>query len=262
MPTFYPVFLNLEGRRCVVIGGGQVAEGKVLKLIDSGAKIVVISPDATQAIRAAAQRGDIEFNLRKYQAGDLQGAFLVIAATNDRIVNQAIFEEAEGLGVLLNAVDDPPRCSFIAPSIVERGPVTLAISTGGASPALARKLRETLDRSSVLDWADATIVLSKARQIIKEKQVAVDPQRWQCCMTAEILTLVQSGGEEEALEKLINGLLGKDSNGKCSNIGECVSGGCQVRTLESQENAGSADVSSSEAGSGGNQGQMAQTTGD
>ena len=261
MPTFYPVFLNLEGRRCVVIGGGQVAEGKVLKLIDSGAKIVVISPDATQAIRAAAQRGDIEFNLRKYQAGDLQGAFLVIAATNDRIVNQAIFEEAEGLGVLLNAVDDPPRCSFIAPSIVERGPVTLAISTGGASPALARKLRETLDRSSVLDWADATIVLSKARQIIKEKQVAVDPQRWQCCMTAEILTLVQSGGEEEALEKLINGLLGNDSNGKCSNIGECVSGGCQVRTLESQENAGSADVSSSEAGSGGNQGQMAQTTG-
>ena len=229
MTTFYPVFLNLEGRRCVVIGGGQIAAGKVLKLIDSRAKIIVISPGATPAIRDAADRGDIEFNQRMYQAGDLQGAFLAIAATNDRVVNQEIFEEAEKLGVLLNAVDDPARCSFIAPSIVERGPVTLAISTGGASPALARKLREILADSPALDWADATSVLSKARQIIKEKQVAVDPQRWQCCMTDKLLELAQAGLEDEALALLMDGLLGKDSTGRCSNIGECVSGGCQTR---------------------------------
>ena len=230
MTTFYPVFLNLNGRRCVVIGGGQIAEGKVLKLLDSGAKTIVISPDTTQGLRNAAGRGDVELKLRKYQAGDLEGAFLVIAATNDRVVNQEIFEEAENLSVLLNAVDDPARCSFIAPSIVERGPVTLAISTGGASPALARKLRETLAESPALDWADATGVLSKARRIIKEKQVSVDPQRWQCCMTQELLGLAKSGREDEALEKLLDGLLGrhsnKDSNGMCSNIGECVSGGC------------------------------------
>ncbi len=252
MTTFYPVFLNLEERRCVVIGGGQIAEGKVLKLIDSGAKIIVISPDATPAIRDAANRGDIEFNLRKYQAGDLQGAFLAIAATNDRVVNQEIFEEAENLGVLLNAVDDPPRCSFIAPSIVERGPVTLAISTGGASPALARKLRETLAKSPALDWADATNVLSKARQIIKEKQIAVDPQRWQCCMTPELLDLAKSNREGEALAKLIDGLLGKYSNGMCSNIGECVSGGCGTRNTGNPETTESAD----------NEGRMAQTAGD
>ena len=257
MTTYYPVFLNLKGRRCIVIGGGQIAEGKILKLIDSGANIIVISPDATPAIRHAADTGDIELNGRKYEPGDLKGAFLVIAATNDRLVNQDIFEEAESLGVLLNAVDDPARCSFIAPSILERGPVTLAISTGGASPALARKLRETLADSPALDWADATGVLSKARQIIKKEQAAVDPQRWQCCMNTELLALARSGREDEALEKLIGGLLGKYSNGLCSNIGECVSGGCQTRNA--QTGSAKNEVSANSADT---QGRMAQTAGD
>ena len=251
MTTYYPVFLNLTGRRCLVFGGGKIAEGKVLKLIDSGANIIVISPDATQAIRDAANRGDIEINPREYHTGDLQGAFLVIAATNDRAVNQEIFQEAENLGILLTAVDDPARCSFIAPSIVERGPVTLAISTGGASPALARKLRETLAESPALDWADATSVLSKARKLIKEQQTAVDPQRWQCSMTPGLLALARSGREDKALEQLMDGLLGKDSNGMCSNIGECVSSGCGTRDSNSRDATESADK----------QGRMAQTAG-
>ena len=253
MPTFYPVFLNLTGRRCVIIGGGQIAEGKISKLLDSGAKIIVISPDATQGIRSFAERGQIELDLRKYQEGDLQGAFLVIAATNDRVVNQEIFEEAEKQGILLNAVDDMPRCSFIAPSIVEKGPVTVAISTGGASPALARKLRENMEVSSALDWADATGVLSKARQIIKDKQIAVDPQRWQCCMTDELLTMIQAGHENEALDLLMDLLLGKDSNGKCSNVAECVDGGCQIRNTQTVN---------VELDVNGNQDRMAQTAGD
>ena len=253
MPTFYPVFLNLTERRCVIIGGGQIAEGKISKLLDSGAKIIVISPDATQGIRGFAERGQIELDLRKYQEGDLQGAFLAIAATNDRVVNQEIFEEAEKQGILLNAVDDMPRCSFIAPSIVERGPVTVAISTGGASPALARKLREKMEVSSALDWADATSVLSKARQIIKDKQIAVDPQRWQCCMTDELLTMIQAGHENEALDLLMDLLLGKDSNGKCSNVAECVDGGCQIRNTQTVN---------IELNLNGNQDRMTQTAGD
>ena len=253
MTNFYPVFLNLTGRRCVIIGGGQIAEGKISKLLDSGAKIIVISPDATQGIRSFAERGQIELDLRKYQQGDLQGAFLVIAATNDRVVNQEIFEEAEKQGILLNAVDDMPRCSFIAPSIVEKGPVTVAISTGGASPALARKLRENMEVSSALDWADATGVLSKARQIIKDKQIAVDPQRWQCCMTDELLTMIQAGHENEALDLLMDLLLGKDSNGKCSNVAECVDGGCQIRNTQTVN---------VELDVNGNQDRMAQTAGD
>ena len=253
MPTFYPVFLNLTERRCVIIGGGQIAEGKISKLLDSGAKIIVISPDATQGIRGFAERGQIELDLRKYQEGDLQGAFLAIAATNDRVVNQEIFEEAEKQGILLNAVDDMPRCSFIAPSIVEKGPVTVAISTGGASPALARKLREKMEVSSALDWADATSVLSKARQVIKDKQIAVDPQRWQCCMTDELLTMIQAGHENEALDLLMDLLLGKDSNGKCSNVAECVDGGCQIRNTQTVN---------IELNLNGNQDRMAQTAGD
>ena len=249
MTTFYPVFLNLTGRRCVIIGGGQVAEGKVSKLLDSGAKIIVISPDATQGIRDYADSGQIEYNLRKYQEGDLNGAFLVVAATNDRVVNQEIFEEAEKSGILLNAVDDMPRCSFIAPSIVEKGPITVAISTGGASPALARKLREKLEVSPALDWADATNMLSHARQIIKDKQIALDPQRWQCCMTDELLTLIQAGHEDEALEILMNRLLGNVSDDKCSNVAECVSGGCPIRNADAQNVTPQQD-------------RMAQTTGD
>ena len=249
MTTFYPVFLNLTGRRCVIIGGGQVAEGKVSKLLDSGAKIIVISPDATQGIRDYADSGQIEYNLRKYQEGDLNGAFLVVAATNDRVVNQEIFEEAEKSGILLNAVDDMPRCSFIAPSIVEKGPITVAISTGGASPALARKLREKLEVSPALDWADATNMLSHARQIIKDKQIALDPQRWQCCMTDELLSLIQAGHEDEALEILMNRLLGKVSGDKCSNVAECVSGGCPIRNADAQDVTPQQD-------------RMAQTTGD
>ena len=249
MTTFYPVFLNLTGRRCVIIGGGQVAEGKVSKLLDSGAKILVISPDATQGIRDYADSGQIEYSLRKYQEGDLNGAFLVVAATNDRVVNQEIFEEAEKSGILLNAVDDMPRCSFIAPSIVEKGPITVAISTGGASPALARKLREKLEVSPALDWADATNMLSHARQIIKDKQIALDPQRWQCCMTDELLTLIQAGHEDEALEILMNRLLGNVSDDKCSNVAECVSGGCPIRNADAQDVTPQQD-------------RMAQTTGD
>ena len=151
MTNFYPVFLNLTGRRCVIIGGGQIATGKISKLLDSGANIIVISPDVTEEIRNLSDNGFTELYLRKYQVGDIDGAFLVIAATNDRVVNQKIFEDAEKSGVLLNAVDDMPHCSFIAPSVVERGSVTVAISTGGASPALARKLRETLENSGDLE---------------------------------------------------------------------------------------------------------------
>ena len=100
------------------------------------------------------------------------------------------------------------------------------------SPALARKLRETLDDSQELGWADATAVLSKARRLIRDQQVDVDPQRWQCSMTPDVLSLAQSGREEQAVGVLMNSLLGKDSDGKCSNIAECVSSGCQVRNPE------------------------------
>ena len=168
MTTYYPVYLNLRGRRCVIVGGGAVAEGKISRLLDSGAKICVVSPDATAGIQQFEANGAVRWEQRTYRPGDLEGAFIAIAATNVREVNRRIFEEAEERGVMLNAVDDPPNCSFIAPSIVQRGPVTLAISTGGVSPALARKLRESLQHSAELAWADLSGVMAVARSHLRE----------------------------------------------------------------------------------------------
>ena len=218
MPSYYPIFLNLNGKRSVVIGGGRVAEGKLAKLRETGSSITVISPKVTPAIRQDADEGAVSWLPRDYQDGDLAGAFIAIAATNRREVNQRIFEEAERLGVLLNVVDDRTRCGFIAPSIVERGSVTLAISTGGASPALARKLRESLADSAELQWADMASVMAEARKRVREIGVKVDPRHWQCCLTPALLELAQTGHEVEALESLVSCLLEEHTGGRCTGV--------------------------------------------
>lgn len=232
MSDYYPVYLNLKGKCCVIFGGGAIAEGKLSNLFQSGARITVISPQATPGIQEAAARGDLEWMPREYQPGDLEGAFLGIAATNVKKVNQEIFQEAERLGVVLNVVDDTPLCTFIAPSVVKRGPVTVAISTGGASPALARKLREALSQEQVLEWADLAGVLSQARARVKSKGVAVDPERWQCCLTPELLGLAQNGQEQEALDKLLSQLLDPQAPGLCPSLEECREEGCLIRPKE------------------------------
>src|SRR5690349_19426775 len=146
MTAFYPVFLDLRGRRVVVIGGGTVAEQKVRGLIAAGAHVTLVSPDVTSALADLAARGAIELRPRPYHGGDLAGAWLAIAATDDRGVNEAVWAEAERLGVPLNAVDDLEHCSFIAPAIHREGDITVAVSTGGKSPALAVRLRQRIAR--------------------------------------------------------------------------------------------------------------------
>ncbi|MDA0733809.1 MAG: bifunctional precorrin-2 dehydrogenase/sirohydrochlorin ferrochelatase [Chloroflexi bacterium] len=235
MTEYYPVYLNLAGKRCVIVGGGTIAQGKIAALRQSGATITLISPDATPGIQKAAQMGDVEWLVRKYRPGDLDGAFIAVAATNVWHVNREIYEEADRLGVLLNVVDDPDLCTFIAPSIVKKGPVTLAISTGGASPALARKLRETLANDENLKWADLAVVLGRARKLIKEQRTVVDPERWQCCITEELLQMAQNGQEEEALAKLLARLLDQSQPDLCPSLGECSPQGCQVRTKKKQK---------------------------
>ncbi len=236
MPDYYPVFLNLAGKRCVIIGGGTIAQGKIGGLLRAGCQITVISPDATPGIRQAAQRGDVTWLERTYQPGDLESAFIGVAATNVWHVNREIYEEADRLGVLLNVVDDPDLCSFIAPSVVKREPVTLAISTGGASPALARKLRETLAHAEALEWADLADVLAQARRIVKEKRVVIDPERWQCCITRGLLEMAQDGRSEEALDLLLGQLLDEQAPGMCNNLDKCQPRSCQARQA-SRENS-------------------------
>ena len=232
MPAYYPVYLNLAGKRCLVFGGGNVAEGKIPNLLEAGARITVISPEVTPGIREIARRGDLAWKGREYRAGDLEGAFLAVAATNVRDVNQRIFWEAQKLGVLLNVVDDTPLCTFIAPSIVKRGPVTVAISTGGVSPALARKLRESLAYDPVLEWADLAGVLARARAEVKKRGAMVDPQRWQCCTTLELLQLAQTGQEDEALASLLSCLLDVSTSALCAMVEQCDPNGCPSRPKE------------------------------
>ncbi len=209
MPQYYPVFLDLKDRLCVIVGGGEIAERKIAGLLECGASISMISPEVTPGIRARADAGDIRWEAREYADGDLKGAFLAIASTDDESVNRAVHDEASREGIVLNVVDRTALCSFIAPAVVRRGEVTVALSTGGASPALARKLRETLEKSQVLEYAALAGVLSSARAEIKRLGVNVHPDRWQECIDGELLAKVQAGGSDEALaglvERLVNG---------------------------------------------------------
>lgn len=229
MPEYYPVYLNLAGKRCVILGGGTIAQGKLAALRDAGASITVISPQSTDGIKRAAQRGHITLLQREYQPGDLEGAFIAVAATNVWHVNRQIYEEAEERGVLLNVVDDPDQCTFIAPSIVRRDPITLAISTGGASPALARKMRETLSEDKVLQWADLADVLAQARRVIKEKRTVIDPTRWQCVITEDLLEMAREGRGDEAVETVLSQLLNPELPEMCSDLASCRTGGCAKR---------------------------------
>ena len=229
MPEYYPVYLNLTGKRCVILGGGTIAQGKLAALRDAGADITLISPECTDGIKRAAQRGHITLVQREYQTGDLDGAFIAVAATNVWHVNRAIYEEAEERGVLLNVVDDPDQCTFIAPSIVRRDPITLAISTGGASPALARKMRETLSEDKVLQWADLADVLARARKVIKENRTVIDPTRWQCVITEDLLAMARNGRDDEAVDAALAQLLDNSLPEMCPDLTACKGGGCAKR---------------------------------
>ena len=208
MAPYYPVFLDVKKRPCVIIGGGQVAEGKIASLLECDAQVRMICPEVTDAVKGMVEAGTITWDRRDYQEGDLEGAFLAIAATDDNTVNRRIAQEAEALGILLNVVDVTHLCTFIAPSVVKRGDVTVAISTSGLSPAPARKLREELEVSPVLDYADLAPMIAEVRQELRQQGARVDPEHWQACLNPAILELYRSdqGAAKERLkESLLHG---------------------------------------------------------
>lgn len=142
IPRYYPAFLNIEGRKCVVVGGGKVAERKVSSLLRAGGDVTVISPDLTAALEKKKERGAITHVRRQYRSGDLRQAFLVIAATSRRDVNERVSSEAP---CLVNTVDLPGKANFIVPSSIEKSGLRIAVSTSGASPALAGTIRKELE---------------------------------------------------------------------------------------------------------------------
>ena len=220
MGRYYPVYLDLQGKRCAVIGAGGVAERKVRQLLSAGANVTVVSPQATKALQQWANEGRLSWLRRQYKPGDLTGVFLAITATDDEATNRRVHGEATTEKVLLNVADVPALCTFIAPAVVERGPVSVAISTSGVSPALARRLRELMEGSRAIDcpesgettcrclaWADAAEVLSTVRQQLKARKHTASPEAWQQAMDAAMLQLVESGRTGEAQERLLAALL-------------------------------------------------------
>jgi len=156
-PSLFPAFIKLAGRPCVVVGAGSVAASKIPSLLDCGANVTVVAPRAAEQVERLAAAGSIRWIPRKFAPADLARAFLVVAATSDAAVNRAVFFAAHDRGILCNSVDDPPNCDFYFPAVVRRGPLQIAISTSGESPALAQRIRRELEDSlgeSVGPWLE------------------------------------------------------------------------------------------------------------
>jgi precorrin-2 dehydrogenase/sirohydrochlorin ferrochelatase len=166
----FPIFLKLAARPCVVVGAGNLAESKIESLQAAHAKVTVIAPKASRRIVDLAEAGDVEWLQREYAVGDLTGNFLVVAATDVPAVNRAVFAEATEKNILCNAVDDPPFCDFYFPSVVRRGDLQIAISTAGASPALAQQLRKEINAQLPLDTGDWLTDLGDLRREVTQME--------------------------------------------------------------------------------------------
>ncbi len=162
--SLFPIFLKLEGRRCLVVGAGKVGEPKIESLLAAHAEVVVVAPKATATVEAWATEGIITWHRRSFEPNDLNGAFLVIAATSSQEVNKAVFLEAQRRGILCNSVDDPEHCDFFYPAVVRRGDFQVAISTAGNSPALAQRLRTELEKQFGPEYAEWVSELGRLRQ--------------------------------------------------------------------------------------------------
>jgi len=195
---YYPVLLDLEGRRCVVVGGGDVAERKVRALLECGAEVVVIAPQVTQAIGDLVQQGAVELLAKPYTPGDLSGAWLVIAAAPPGI-NAAVAQEARRERIPVNVADDPERCDFIVPAVMRRGPVLVAISSHGASPALARRLRQLIEAEIGPEYGELAELLGRLRPEVLA--VGDEDQRrsiWEAILDSRVLALLREGRRKEA----------------------------------------------------------------
>jgi len=207
LPAYYPVFLNISGRECVVVGGGQVAFRKVKVLLEHGAVVEVVSPNVCPELNQLAESGQIRVLQRSYRVGDLQDVVIAIAATDDSNTNLEVVKEARRKAILVNVVDDAENSDFIAPSYMRRGDVTIAVSTGGRSPALARKIRTRLEKDFGDEYASLAVLLDEVRAEVKRQGIKVNSDAWQETLDLGLLSdLVAKGNSEEAKVILLSNL--------------------------------------------------------
>ena len=173
--SLFPIFLKLDGRTCLVVGAGKIAESKIRSLLSAGAKVRVVAPEATPPIVSWADVGVLTWEQRPFQTQDLEQTFLVVAATSSPLVNDLVFRAAKQRNALCNVVDDPKRCDFYYPAVVHRGDLQIAISTGGRSPALAQRLRRKFEFQFGPEYAGWVSELGKLREILFEQNL--DPEQ-------------------------------------------------------------------------------------
>jgi siroheme synthase-like protein len=206
-PVYYPLMLNLKGKKCVVVGGGHVALRKVKMLLDCGADITVVSPKPHLGMAKLSEKKAIRLIHRDYKVGDLTDATLAVASTDVKEINRTVAHEAKRLGILVNVVDDPRLSSFILPSFFRRGHLTIAVSSGGTSPALARKIRSNLEKSLGKEYATLLSLISEVRSAIKERGYVVDGEMWQEVLDLKLLIrLIQKGQKTKAKTLLLSKL--------------------------------------------------------
>ena len=207
---YYPVHLDIQNRNCLVVGGGAVGTRKVITLLDCGAKVTVISPVVAPQLRDFATSGSIKLRERRYQSSDLDGMFLVIGATDDEELNRQISNDAEHLNTLCNIADRPEVCNFILPSIVQRDDLVITISTSGRSPAMAKKLRKTLESQFGKEYG----VFLKLMGAIRKKLLStshkpeVHKHLFEKLIASDLIAMIEKGNTSE-IDALMFEILGE-----------------------------------------------------
>jgi siroheme synthase-like protein len=205
--SYYPVFLDIRRKKCVVVGGGRVALRKVMALLDAGADVKVISPDLCPGLRRLVETKRVAVAKRPFQPGDLEGALITVAATDNDRINLEVAEEAHEKGILVNVVDNPFESDFIVPSCLRRGDVTVAVSTAGRSPALARKIRLTLEKELDDEYGALALMIDDVRQEIRSQGVKLNGNDWQRALDLDLLIgLLKKNDKEQARSVLLGNL--------------------------------------------------------
>ena len=201
-PICYPIALVLDGKPCLVVGGGEIADGKLDALLLAGAVVTVVSPEVRPRIAELAAEGQITLQRRAYRTSDLDATHLAIAATDDGPLNARVVTEARAAGILTQAVDDIPYCDFFAVAIVRRGDLQLGISTNGRSPAFARWMRERLDTELPAEYGDLLAVLGEVRETIKASGPIPAYEHWQAAITDDVIAALGAGDRETATARV------------------------------------------------------------
>ena len=201
--AYYPIFLNIQGKRSIVIGGGNVALRKIKSLLECRAKVTVISPKPHPEISKLSEEGTIRFIERDYKASDLKGAAIAIVCTDVKKVNRKAADQARKAGVLVNVADDPERSDFIIPSFFRRGNLTVAVSTSGVSPALAKKIRGKLEKDLGQEYAALLSLIGEARSTMRREGVIVDAETWGRILDLDLLMRLVKAGSRKKVKTLL-----------------------------------------------------------